>query len=89
MPTVPVSDAQEVFDHLRGDLAIRPLRVGFAAYYESIGRVDLMENHPDEKPVFISGKQVRATLLDGREVDPRVMRPSTSKILAEAMARRP
>ena len=25
-----------------------------------------MENHPDEKPVFISGKQVRATLLEGR-----------------------
>jgi hypothetical protein len=31
---------------LPGDLKIRPLDVGFAAYYESIGRVDLMENHP-------------------------------------------
>ncbi|MCX7424355.1 MAG: sulfate adenylyltransferase [Planctomycetia bacterium] len=82
-------DAHEVFDHLRGDLAIKPLRVGFAAYYESVGRVDLMENHPEEKPVFISGKQVRATLLEGRDVDSRIMRPSTSKILAEAMAARP
>jgi sulfate adenylyltransferase len=82
-------DAQEVFDHLRGDLAIKPLRVGFAAYYESVGRVDLMENHPEEKPVFISGKQVRTTLLEGRDVDSRIMRPSTSKILAEAMAARP
>jgi sulfate adenylyltransferase len=80
-------DAQEVFDQLRGDLRIRPLRVGFAAYYESIGRVDLMENHAQEKPLFISGKEVRQTLLQGREVDPRIMRPDTSRILAEAMAR--
>ncbi|MBN2024377.1 MAG: hypothetical protein JW809_16460 [Pirellulales bacterium] len=79
-------DAQDVFDNLPGHLAIKPLKVGFAAYYESAGRVDLMENHPDEKPVFISGKQVRATLQAGQQVDPRIMRPSTSKILAEAMA---
>lgn len=79
-------DAQEIFKNLNGDLRIKPLNVGFAAYYESIGRVDLMENHPDEKPVFISGKDVRNTLLQGQEVDPRIMRPSTSKILAEAMA---
>ena len=81
-------DAQEVFDHLAGDLRIRPLKVGFAAFYASINRVDLMENHPDEKPVFISGKEVRKTLLEGRPVDPRIMRPSTSRILAEAMAKR-
>jgi len=79
-------DAQEIFDHLAGDLKIRPLKVGFAAFYASIGRVDLMENHPDEKPVFISGKEVRKALLDGRTVDPRIMRPSTARILAEAMA---
>ncbi len=79
-------DAQKIFDHLKGDLKIHPLRVGFAAYYESMGRVDLMENHPEEKPVFISGKEVRRTLLEGRPVDPRIMRESTSTILAEAMA---
>ncbi|MDD3588538.1 MAG: hypothetical protein PHQ75_15255 [Thermoguttaceae bacterium] len=78
-------DAQEIFDHLAGDLQEKPLRVGFAAYYASIGRVDLMENHPDEKPVFISGKEVRATLQRGEHVDPRIMRPSTSEILAAAM----
>ena len=38
-----------------------------------------MENHPDEKPVFISGKEVRKALLDGRPVDPRIMRPSTAR----------
>ncbi len=78
-------DAQEIFDKLGGDLQIKPLKVGFAAYYESAGRVDLMDSHPNEKPVFISGKDVRKTLVEGKEVDPRIMRPSTSRILAQAM----
>lgn len=78
-------DAHEIFDNLNGDLKIQPVKVGFAAYYESIGRVDLMENHADEKPVFISGKDVRATLLRGEVVDARIMRESTSRILGEAM----
>ena len=78
-------DAQEIFGKLAGGLEIQPVNVGFAAYYESIGRVDLTENHPNEKPVSISGKDVRKALLEGREVDPRIMRPSTSKILAAAM----
>lgn len=80
-------DAQEIFEKLPGDLKILPLKVGFAAYYESAGRVDLMDNHAGEKPVFISGKQVRETLLEGKEVDPRIMRPSTSRILADAMSK--
>jgi sulfate adenylyltransferase len=78
-------DAQEIFSSLKGDLKIQPVKVGFAAFYESIGRVDLTENHPDEKPVSISGKDVRKALQEGREVDPRIMRPSTSHILAAAM----
>lgn len=78
-------DAQEIFTNLAGELLIEPVNVGFAAFYESLGRVDLMENHSEEKPVFISGKQVRATLLEGEMVDPRIMRESTSKILSEAM----
>ena len=78
-------DAQEIFGQLGGELKIQPVNVGFAAYYASIGRVDLMSNHPDEKPVFISGKDVRNTLLRGEMVDPRIMRESTSQILAAAM----
>lgn len=78
-------DAQEIFNSLNGDLKIKPINVGFAAYYESLGRVDLMQNHSEEKPVFISGKDVRATLQRGELVDPRIMRESTSKILAAAM----
>ncbi len=79
-------DAQEIFSNLGGELQIQPVNVGFAAFYESLGRVDLMENHKDEKPVFISGKEVRATLQAGKAVDPRIMRESTSEILVEAMA---
>jgi sulfate adenylyltransferase len=82
-------DAQEIFDNLKGDLKIHPLRVGFAAYYQSAGRVDLMDNHKDEKPVFISGKDVRKALLEGRPVDPRIMRESTAAILTAAMAKKP
>ncbi len=78
-------DAQEIFDALPGELKIRPVKVGFAAFYESMGRVDLMSNHADEKPVFISGKEVRRMLKAGEQVDPRIMRPSTSAILADAM----
>jgi sulfate adenylyltransferase len=78
-------DAQDIFDQLRGELRIKPAKVGFAAYYESVKRVDLMDNHKDEKPVFISGKDVRSTLQRGEQVDPRIMRPSTSQVLAQAM----
>jgi sulfate adenylyltransferase len=81
-------DAQEIFEHLAGDLQIQPLRVGFAAYYQSIRRVDLMDNHKDEKPVFISGKDVRKALLEGQPVDPRIMRESTAAILTTAMAKK-
>jgi sulfate adenylyltransferase len=78
-------DAQEIFSKLAGDLKIKPVKVGFAAFYQSLGRVDLTENHKDEKPISISGKEVRATLVKGELVDPRIMRPSTSRILGEAM----
>ena len=80
-------DAQEIFENLSGELQIAPLKVGFAAYYEAVGRVELMELHPEEKPVFISGKDVRRALQEGREVDLRIMRQSTSRILAATMAK--
>ena len=77
-------DAQQVFDELGGDLQLRPCNVGFAAYYESMGRVDLVENHPDEKPFAISGTAVRENLRAGRRPDERIMRPETADILIEA-----
>ncbi len=80
-------DAQEIFSKLKGDLKIKPVKVGFAAFYDSLGRVDLTERHADEKPVSISGKEVRATLMRGELVDPRIMRPTTSRILSAAMTK--
>ncbi len=77
-------DAQEIFDDLPGVLHTKPVKVGFAAYYESLGRVDLMERHPDEEPFFISGTKVREMLMRGERPDPRIMRPETADILIEA-----
>jgi sulfate adenylyltransferase len=80
-------DAQQVFDELAGELALRPCKIGFAAFYQSLGRVDLTENHPDEEPYAISGTRVREQLRSGERPDPRIMRPETADILIEAYRR--
>jgi sulfate adenylyltransferase len=77
-------DAQQIFHELAGDLQLTPCNVGFAAFYESLGRVDLTERHPDEKPVSVSGTKVREQLRAGERPDPRIMRPETADILIEA-----
>ncbi len=77
-------DAHEIFDSLAGDLQIAPCKIGFAAFYESLGRVDLTERHPDEKPFSISGTKVREQLQTGERPDIRVMRPETADILIRA-----
>jgi sulfate adenylyltransferase len=77
-------DAQQIFDELEGELHVRPVKVGFAAYYESLGRVDLTENHPNEKPVTVSGTQVRLQLQSGQRPDPRILRPEVADVLIEA-----
>jgi sulfate adenylyltransferase len=77
-------DAQEVFDQLQGELHLQPCKIGFAAFYESLGRVDLTERHPDEKPVSVSGTKVREQLRGGERPDPRIMRPQVADILIEA-----
>jgi sulfate adenylyltransferase len=74
-------DAQEIFNQLAGDLRIRPCNIGFAAYYDTAGRVDLMDNHPDEKPVVISGSRIREILTSGEHPDARILRPEISDIL--------
>ena len=76
-------DAQEVFDKIPGKLAIEPCKIGFAAFYESLGRVDLTENHPDEKPVAVSGSEVRRLLGEGVRPDPRILRAEVADILIE------
>ena len=76
-------DAQEIFDKIPGKLAIEPCKIGFAAFYESLGRVDLTENHPDEKPVAVSGSEVRRLLGEGVRPDPRILRAEVADILIE------
>lgn len=77
-------EAQEIFERLPGALHIRPCKIGFAAFYESIGRVDLTDNHPGEKPYAISGTRVREQLQAGEKPDPRILRPEIAEILIES-----
>ncbi len=74
-------DAHEVFDNLAGELATQPVKVGFAAYYPHLGRVDLMENNQGEKATFIAGKKVRAMLIAGERPPQEIMRPGTADTL--------
>lgn len=76
-------DAQAIFDNLPGALHIEAVKVGFAAYYESMGRVDLMSNHEGEKSFFISGSKVRESLVSGSRPDARIMRSETADILID------
>jgi sulfate adenylyltransferase len=77
-------DAQEIFETPPGELHLVPCKIGFAAFYESLGRVDLTDSHPDEKPFAISGTKVREQLTTGQRPDPRIMRPEIADILIEA-----
>ena len=76
-------DAQEIFENLGGALSIKTVNVGFAAYFEEIGRVGLMSENKENTSVFISGTKVRSQLVAGEQPDPRIMRPSTATILVD------
>ena len=77
--------AQRKFDELKGELLIKPVKVGFAAYYAELGRVGLVEEHAAKgwKPVNISGSELREKFKSGELPDPGVMRPETAKVLIE------
>lgn len=77
-------DAQEIFGKLRGTLHTEPVKVGFAAYYDSLGRVDLTENHSDEAPYSISGTKLREQLVSGERPDNRIIRGEVADILIDA-----
>ena len=79
-------DAQTIFEEVDGHLAISTVNVGFAAYFEEIGKVGLMEENKENTSVFISGTKVRSILNDGELPDERIMRPTTAKILVEYYA---
>ena len=76
--------AHRKFDELKGELKIKPVKVGFAAFYAEANRVRLVEDCPKEwKPVSISGTELRAQLGRGELPDPRIMRPETAQVLIE------
>jgi len=74
-------DAHAIFDNLPGKLGIQAVKVGFAAYYDSLGRVDLMSKHKGEKAYFISGSKVREILVSGERPDARIIRGETADVL--------
>lgn len=76
-------DAHEKFDKLNGELQIEPSKVGFAAFFEEINRVGLIDEFQPKgyKSIFISGKEVRRTLQAGEDVDPRILRRCVGDIL--------
>lgn len=82
--------AQRKFDELKGELLIQPVKVGFAAFYEELGRVGLVEEFAPKgyHTVSISGRDLREKLRAGELPDPRIMRPETAKILAESMSKK-
>jgi sulfate adenylyltransferase len=79
--------AQRKFDELKGELLIRPVKVGFAAFYEELGRVGLVDEWAPKgyRQVSISGRELRDKLRAGVLPDPRIMRPETAQILMESL----
>jgi sulfate adenylyltransferase len=79
-------EAQRKFDKLNGELLIENVNIGFAAYYDELGHVGLVDEHKDKgwKPVTISGRVLREMFQKGEIPDPRVIRPEISKILIES-----
>ncbi len=78
---------QRKFDELKGELHIKPVKVGFAAFYEELGRVGLVE---ECAPKGISKFRSAAancgrSSAPGQLPDARVMRPETASILIEQM----
>jgi sulfate adenylyltransferase len=74
-------DAQAKFNELNGDLKIKNLNVGFAAYFEELERVGLIDEHKGFAPFTISGSKIREQLQRGERPDPRIVRPEVAEIL--------
>ncbi len=64
--------AQRKFDELKGELLIQPVKVGFAAFYEELGRVGLVDEYGPKgyKQVSISGRELREKLRAGAAARP-------------------
>ena len=64
--------AQRKFDELKGELLIKPVKVGFAAFYEELGRVGLVDEYGPKgyKQVSISGRDPAREAARGRTARP-------------------
>src|SRR5437016_14432868 len=69
--------AQRKFEELKGELLIQPVKVGFAAFYEELGRVGLVDEYASKgyHAVSISGRELREKLRAGELPDAPIMRP--------------
>lgn len=81
-------DAQEKFNHLRGELLIRPFKVDSAAYLEELGRVGFAAEFRGRgyHEVTISGKDLRKKLENKEPIDERIMQRAVAEILYDAYA---
>ena len=79
-------DAQEKFTKLNGELLIKNCNIGFAAYYEELGRVGLVDEYTDKgwSMVSISGSKLREMFRKGEVPDERVIRREVAEILIES-----
>lgn len=79
-------DAQDQFDSLDGELSIKPLKVGFAAYFEELGKVRLMDEYKGKgySEISISGKELRRKLEKEEPIDERLMRAPVAEILRDS-----
>jgi sulfate adenylyltransferase len=79
-------EAQNKFDELKGELLIKPFKVGFAAYFKELGRVGLVDEYKDKgySEIKISGKELREKLQRGESIDDRIMRKEVAKILSDS-----
>lgn len=66
-------------------LLIQPVKVGFAAFYEELGRVGLVDEWGPKgyEQVSISGRELREELRAGVLSDARTMRPETANVLID------
>ncbi|MCQ9205694.1 MAG: sulfate adenylyltransferase [Omnitrophica bacterium] len=77
--------AQDKFESLKGELKIKPFKVGFAAYFEEIDKVGLVDEFKKKgyHQVSISGKELRQKLANYESIDERIMRKPVAKILSD------
>jgi sulfate adenylyltransferase len=79
-------EAQDKFNSLKGELSIKPFKIGYAAYFDELGKVGLVEENRGKgfKEFSVSGKELRKKLEAREPIDERVMRRPVAEILYDA-----